>query len=137
MESIMAGTVVQVFSWLLLILGLSYMFQAEIWIRLIKDAMPNTHKYYTLYLLILITGLVVVTEHNRWSADWNVVITVFGWAMVIKSAVFFIAPQLMEPFTKLIDMGFLKTWIRTAGVVLATLGVILVYQNVFNSQFGF
>lgn len=133
----MTSTVVPVFSWLLLILGLSYMLQAEIWIRLVKDAMANTHKYYTLYLLILITGLVVVTEHNRWSLDWNVVITFFGWAMVIKSAVFFIAPQLTEPFTKLVDMSFIKTWIRTAGAVLATLGAILVYQNVFNSQFGF
>jgi len=137
MGDIMTSTVVQVFSWLLLILGLSYMFQAEVWIRLVKDAMANTHKYYTLYLLILIAGLVVVTEHNRWSLDWNVVITFFGWTMVIKSAIFFIAPQLMEPFTKLIDMGFIKTWIRTAGAVLAALGAILVYQNVFNSRFGF
>ena len=133
----MASTVTQVFSWVLLTLGLSYMFQAEVWIRLVKDAMANTHKYYTLYLLILITGLVVVTEHNSWSLDWNVVITFFGWAMVIKSAVFFIAPQLMEPFTKLIDMGFIKTWIRTAGAVVATLGAILVYQNVFDNRFGF
>lgn len=133
----MTNTVAQVFSWLLLILGLSYMFQAEIWIRLAKDAMANTHKYYTLYLLILITGLVVVNEHNRWALDWNVVITFFGWVMVIKSAVLFIAPQLMEPFTKLIDMGFIKTWIRTAGAVVATLGAILVYRNVFDNRFGF
>jgi hypothetical protein len=113
------------------------MLQAETWVRLARDAMANTHKYYTLYLLILITGLVVVTEHNRWSLDWNVVITFFGWAMVIKSAVFFITPQLMEPFTKLIDMGFIKTWIRIAGLVVAILGAILVYQNVFDNRFGF
>ena len=133
----MTSTVVQVFSWLLMVLGLSYMFQAEIWIRLVKDAMANTHKYFTLYLLILITGLVIVTEHNRWSLDWNVVITFSGWAMVIKSTVFFIAPQLMEPFTKLIDMAFIKTWIRTAGAILATLGAILVNQNVLNNRLGF
>ncbi len=133
----MTETVTQVFSWLLLILGLSYLFQADIWIRLVKDAMANTHKYYTLYLLILITGLVVVTEHNVWSLEWNLAITFFGWAMVIKSVVFFIAPQLTEPFTKLVDMGFIKTWIRIAGVVLAILGAILVYQNVLNSRPGF
>jgi hypothetical protein len=112
------------------------MFQAEIWIRLARDAMANTHKYYTLYLLLLITGLVIVTEHNRWSLDWNLVITFFGWVMVIKSAVFFIAPRLMAPFTNLIDMGFIKTWIRTAGAVMATLGAILVYLNVFDNSFG-
>jgi hypothetical protein len=133
----MTGTVTQVFSWLLLILGLSYMFQADIWIRLVKDAMANTHKYYTLYLLILITGLVVVTEHNVWSMKWNLAITLFGWAMVIKSVVFFIAPKLTQPFTKLIGMGYIETWIRTAGAVLAILGAILVYQNVFNSRLGF
>ena len=137
MEGIMASTVIQVFSWLILILGLSYMFQAETWVRLARDAMANSYKYYTLYLLILITGLVVVTEHNRWSLDWNVVITCFGWVMVIKSTVFFIAPQLMEPFIKLIDMGFIKTWIRTAGAVVAILGAILVNQNVFGTRIGF
>jgi hypothetical protein len=34
-------------------------------------------------------------------------------------------------------MGFVESWIRAAGAVLALLGAILVYQNVFNNQFGF
>jgi len=133
----MTSTVVPVFSWLLLILGLSYMFQAKIWIRLSKDALTNAHKYYPLYLFLLIFGLVIIFEHNIWSLDWNVAITFFGWTMVIKSTVFFVTPRLMEPFAKLIDMVFVKTWIRIAGAGLATLGSILVYQNVLNSLFGF
>ena len=133
----MTSTVVPVFSWLLLILGTSYMLQAETWIRLSKDALANAHKYYTLYLLLLITGLVVVTAHNKWSMDWNVTITFFGWGMVIKSTLFFVAPRWADPFARLLDMGFVESWIRAAGAVLALLGAILVYQNVFNNQFGF
>jgi len=133
----MTSTVVPVFSWLLLILGLSYVLQAETWIRLSKDALTNAHQYYPLYLFLLIFGLVIIVEHNKWSMDWNVAITFFGWAMAIKSSVLLLAPQLMEPFTRVIDMSFIKNWIRIAGVMLTVLGTILVYQNVFNSQFGF
>ena len=98
----MTSTVVSVFSWLLLVVGLSCLFQADIWIRLSRDALANEHKYYTLYLLLLIVGLVVVTEHNKWTTDWNVAITVLGWAMVIMSAIFLIEPRLMDPFAKMI-----------------------------------
>ena len=133
----MANVVVPVFSWLLLILGVSYIVQAETWIRLSKDALANPHKYYTLYLLLLITGLVIVTEHNKWSMDWNVVITLLGWAMVIKSILFLVAPRWADPFAILLETGIVKNWIRIAGALLTTLGAILVYQNVFNSQFGF
>jgi membrane-bound ClpP family serine protease len=132
----MTSTVVPVFSWLLLILGVSYLLQAETWIRLSKDALANAHKYYPLYLFLLIFGLVIIVEHNKWSMGWNVAITFFGWAMVIKSTVLLLAPQLMEPFIRLIDMSPIKKWIRTAGALLATLGAILVYQNVFNGRFG-
>ena len=137
MESIMTSTVVPVFSWLLLILGISCVLQAETWIRLSKDALANAHKYYPLYLFLLIFGLVIIVEHNKWSMGWNVAITLFGWAMVIKSTVLLLAPQLMEPFIRLIDMSPIKNWIRTAGAVLATLGAILVYQTVFNGVSGF
>ena len=137
MESIMTSTVVPVFSWLLLIPGISCVFQAETWIRLSRDALANAHKYYPLYLFLLIFGLVIIVEHNKWSMDWNVAITFFGWAMVIKSPVLLLAPQLMEPFIRLIDISPIKNRIRTAGAVLATLGAILVYQNVFNGGSGF
>lgn len=132
----MTSTVVPVFSWLLLILGISYVLQAETWIRLSKDALANAHKYYPLYLFLLTFGLVIIVEHNKWSMGWNVAITLFGWAMVIKSTVLLLAPQLMEPVIRLIDMSPIKNLIRTAGVVLATLGAILVYQNVFNGRSG-
>lgn len=130
----MTSTVVPVFSWLLLILGISYLLQAETWIRLSRDALANTHQYYTLYLLLLITGLVVVTEHNTWSTDWNIVITVMGWGMVIKSVLFFVVPKWADPFARLLEKGYVVKWIRIVGIVLALVGAILVNRNVFNSQ---
>jgi hypothetical protein len=75
----MTGTVVRVSSWLLLVPRLSYRLQAEIWIRPAREAIASTCKYYILYLLILITGLVVVTEHNVWPLDWNVAVTFLSW----------------------------------------------------------
>jgi len=34
-----------------------------------------------------VLGLVSVILHNLWTADWRVVITIFGWAALIKGVV--------------------------------------------------
>jgi hypothetical protein len=136
MEINITNLVVPVFSWLLLVLGLSYLFQADTWIRLSRDALANSHRYYTLFLLLLIVGLIVINGHNMWEMDWNVAITFIGWAMVIKSAIFLIAPGLMAPIAKWLEFGFIRNWIRIAGLVLTILGSILVYNNVFNTVSG-
>ncbi len=129
----MTSVLVPVCSWLLLILGVSYVLQAETWIRLSRDALANAHKYYPLFLFLLIFGLVIVFEHNTWSMDWNVVITILGWGMVIKSTLFLCLPRLMDPFAQLIEMDFIKNWIRIAGGMLAILGAFLVYQNILSN----
>lgn len=133
----MSTTIVPVFSCLLLVLGLSYLLQADNWIKLSRDVLANETRYYPLFLFLLVFGLVVIFEHNEWSMEWNIAITIFGWAMAIKSAVFLIAPRLMDPFSRLIELSLVRKWIQVAGVVLIAIGAVLVYQNVFNNRFGF
>src|SRR3954447_12903712 len=48
-------------------------------------------------LLIMPAGLAIVLTHNVWSADWRVLITLFGWLNVIGGAVRLLAPdQVMQ-----------------------------------------
>jgi len=43
-------------------------------------------------LLIMPAGLAIVLTHNVWTADWRVLITIFGWLCTIGGAV-----RLFEP----------------------------------------
>ncbi len=40
-------------------------------------------------------GIAIILNHNVWVADWPVLITLFGWASVIKSVMYLMAPQIL------------------------------------------
>jgi uncharacterized protein YjeT (DUF2065 family) len=129
----MQDVVSTVIAWLVLLLGLSYMVQASQWAELARDALRYPHQYFPMVMMILVIGLTVVALHNVWVADWPVVITLFGWIMVLKSMLFLLAPQLMTVFVAWAKAS-LALWIRVAGLLLATLGAILVYQIAFATR---
>jgi hypothetical protein len=43
-------------------------------------------------LLIMPMGLAIVLTHNIWTADWRVLVTLFGWLNTIGGAVRLLAP---------------------------------------------
>ena len=46
-------------------------------------------------LLTLTAGLAIVNTHNVWTADWRVIVTIFGWLGVIGGALRIVFPQLV------------------------------------------
>jgi hypothetical protein len=44
-------------------------------------------------LLIMPMGLAIVLTHNVWTADWRVLVTLFGWLNAIGGAVRLLAPN--------------------------------------------
>jgi len=124
----MQEVVATIIAWLVLLLGISYTVQATLWAELARDALRYPHQYFPMVMLILVIGLTVVTLHNVWVADWPVVITAFGWIMVVKSMTYLLAPQLMTVFVSWFEAS-LALWIRIAGLLLAALGGALVYLN--------
>src|SRR5882757_4728724 len=53
-------------------------------------------------LLIMPMGLAIVLTHNVWTADWRVLVTLFGWLNAIGGAVRLLAP----------------TWVMQTGLVM-------------------
>jgi hypothetical protein len=45
--------------------------------------------------LIMPAGVAIVLTHNVWTADWRVLITIFGWLNVIGGAVRLVGPPLL------------------------------------------
>ena len=77
-----------------LVIGLSHVFQHQAWaeffILLHRHGRPGA---FANGFLSLITGTLIVAFHNVWSVP-HVLLTVIGWAFVLKAAVVLIFPNL-------------------------------------------
>ena len=125
----MSETVTFVMSWFILVLGLSYILQKDAWKRVVEEFLSkeDIHTIIPMTMFMLVFGLAVVANHNIWEMSMRVVITIFGWSLTIKGALYMICPdigaKIARPFLPIIE-----TWIRVAGVLITLLGALLVYQ---------
>ena len=78
---------------------------------------------------VMLGGITIVNTHNVWVADWPVIITLFGWAMLISGAGRLAFPQtIIQISNKMMNQPLLT---RIAGVVWILLGGLLVYGGYF------
>jgi uncharacterized protein YjeT (DUF2065 family) len=125
----MSETVTFVMSWFVLVLGLSYSFQQAGWKKLVEEFLikGNIHKIIPMTMFMLVFGLAVIANHNIWEMSMRVVITIFGWSMAIKGALYMTFPEVGFKLAKYF-LPIMDTWIRVGGILTTILGVLLVYQ---------
>jgi uncharacterized protein YjeT (DUF2065 family) len=111
----------------ILIMGLSFFLQPQMWRKYTEYVLENPYKHQFTYLFILLFGLTIVLLHNIWVWDWPVVITIYGWFVAIKGAVSLLYPQIGQKFQSLVNE---KTFnlARFGAILWIILGVVLVYQ---------
>jgi len=113
-----------VIGFLLLILGLSYLFQAKLWVVLKEDCLKAPEAVLPFAFVMLVLGLTIIANHNVWITDWPLVITLFGWLLAVKGGFYLLYPQAVYWIKSRSD-GFLLTWVRVAGVFLVVIGGLL------------
>jgi hypothetical protein len=47
-------------------------------------------------VLAMTAGLAIVRSHNVWPLDWRLIVTLFGWALVLGGAARIVAPQVVD-----------------------------------------
>ena len=69
-------------------------------------------------LLTLVIGFVLVSFHNVWVMGWTVLITIIGWAALIKGIMIFVFPGFYMYISKKMEVNlrFMRVY---AGIVLA------------------
>jgi hypothetical protein len=73
-------------------------------------------------------GLAIVLTHNVWTADWRVIITLLGWALIVRGAVRMLIPEQAKAFgAKLL---------KNSTVICASLGATIALGVVL-SWFGY
>lgn len=78
-------------------------------------------------VLAMVGGLSIVNMHNVWAMDWTLIVTLFGWALVLGGALRISAPQLVEK----VGNGMLQrpAMTRISGVFWIVLGAFLTFKG--------
>lgn len=116
------------------LMGLSLIIFAAVGIlrpRIVRDAI-STFESNTLTSLFfgfasIVLGLAIILTHNIWEFSWVGVITLFGWAALLKGITFLLAPDTLLNFGTVVY----KTDGSVRGVLFFTLliGVYLAYNG--------
>ena len=92
----------------------------------IINALGDEERLVMSGITALIIGILIVTAHNLWVYDWRVIITISGWAALLKgiARIYFV-----EHSKKWIKSATATSW-YTSGLVFATaLGLYLIFKG--------
>ncbi len=84
---------------------------------------------YVTGVLAMLGGLAIVNNHNNWAAGWPVIITLFGWAMIIGGAVRMALPSVVRSIGGAMTENL--AMMRISGAVWAVIGAFLTYKGYF------
>jgi uncharacterized protein YjeT (DUF2065 family) len=119
----------QIMGIIYLVVGIGILINPHFYKKLITNFTENQPAIYLSGLVALVIGCLLVTFHNNWDKDWSVIITIFGWASLIKGLFLIILPKMavkvcntFKEFKKL-----LKVW----GTVVAIVGALLCWLGFF------
>jgi hypothetical protein len=94
---------------------------------IIVEALHPGILFYLSGLLSLLAGLAIVNLHNRWQADWRLIITVLGWLMTLGGIIRIVLPQAAIAIGSTIYSGRAATIV--AALIIGMLGAFLSFKG--------
>lgn len=87
-----AVALAQVMGPMYLILGLSLLFYPKPWLKLTKSWAGDHLPLLGMMFACGVLGLISVNMYNVWQWNLWLLVTVTGWAFIVKSAIYFLLP---------------------------------------------
>ena len=110
-----------------IIMGLAILFNLKLFKKLAKDLSKNILTVYFMGVFALFIGLVLVSVHNLWVADWRVLLTIIAWGALVKGFIIVIAPELAVNWPKKLSKKSNSYIIKAVGAII--IGIFLMYQG--------
>jgi hypothetical protein len=106
------------------VIGLSLLFYAKSWQRLLEKYEKDHLLFFPFSLFLVILGLIVIEMYNVWSWNLWLLITITGWAMFLKGVFYLLAPA--QWIIAIMKLRF--SWIfYFGGVICLIIGAALSY----------
>jgi len=110
-----------------LLMGLSHLIQPRMWVRFFELVRQSGAAGAIIGLYTLPFGLLLIVGHNVWVFDWPVFLTVAGWGMTIKSAIYLLVPGAAD--RALASNAARSEWsYRLVGALAVACGGIITWQ---------
>ncbi len=122
------GTIAIVVSHLMFIIGLSELIHAKLWARYTEELLESEHTVIMHTPFWLVFGLVIVNGHNIWEMSPPVIVTVFGWLMLVKCILVMMAPTPMLSIGRKMKSSRMMA-LRISGVVMIALGTYVMLDT--------
>jgi uncharacterized protein YjeT (DUF2065 family) len=118
----------QVLGIVYLVVGIGILINPAFYKKLITTFTESPPAIYLSGLVALVIGYLLVTSHI-WAKDWSVIITIFGWAALIKGLFLIVLPKVSIKVSNAFKemKKFLKVW----GIVVAIVGGLLAWVGFF------
>ena len=121
--------IARVFGLCYLIIGAGFILNRKAFQRVMDDFCKNAALVFYGGLLALVIGVVIILIHNVWVANWTVLITIIGWAGLIKGIWIMVFPNSVSKFMKVYQQKENLLMFHSIGAVI--FGAVLVYFGFF------
>lgn len=89
-ESILLGKIIGIS---LIFCAITLLAKRTEWMKIIGSIKDNPTVLYFAILIEFVLGLMIVLIHPIWAWDWPVLITIFGWAMILEATICTLLPH--------------------------------------------
>lgn len=113
----------QLLCWVLFVMGMSMLIVPGWYDSITKDILKSPSMMHMGSFLSLAMGLAIVLVHNIWEWSFALIITLFGWANIIKAIIPLWFPDWTVTMTKKLPMD--EVLVRVSGIIFVLLAVAL------------
>jgi hypothetical protein len=108
-----------------LVVGVALLARPEAFRALLREFVASGALMYLAGFFGLLGGLALILAHNVWALDWRVLITLIGWASLVRALVTIFSPRWIASIgAKLIE---LRGAFAAAAAIDLVIGAILSY----------
>jgi hypothetical protein len=75
--------------------GLAVLLNRQSFRSMVEEFLASRALMFLAGLMVMPAGLAIVLTHNVWTADWRVMVTLFGWLLAIAGAIRIVEPPLL------------------------------------------
>lgn len=121
--------IAKIFGLCYLIVGVGLIINRQTFKQIVEDFCKNTVLVFYGGILALVIGVVIVLTHNIWVANWTVIITIIGWAALIKGVWLIVFPNSVHKFMQVYQKN--ENLLVVHSIVALVFGVVLTYFGFF------
>ena len=108
----------------LIVIGLSYLFQAGRWIAFTRYVLEQPERLFPTAMVMLTAGTTIALAYDSWHGTWPLFVTLLGWLLAIKGALILLFPGIAQTFSRVSD-AYMRWHLRIGGLILVVLGALL------------